>query len=154
MNYFLINIDANPKSESGYDISRAFKELPRLCQHMPQLQISVGDIVYIYLNKNDDNQLFSQRIKYKCKVIAVDVVEPDDDSKYFYSQEAYRKSIQKEKYMHLQFIKEINDDRLTFNAIKEAVESKKPNFTYVAKGTKCNNAFPELFDYILSVDMD
>jgi 5-methylcytosine-specific restriction protein A len=104
-------ISANGKM---YDHASSFAHHGSIDWRQGNVKYSIGDTVYIYCT----NPI--QRIRYKCKVTALNKQSPDirDDKEYWLIQEEYDKSLDG-NFFSLQLIEEVDSVKLSLPVLKE-----------------------------------
>jgi 5-methylcytosine-specific restriction protein A len=104
-------ISANGKM---YDHASSFAHHGSIDWRQGNVKYSIGDTVYIYCT----NPI--QRIRYKCKVTALNKQSPDirDDKEYWLIQEEYEKSLDG-NFFSLQLIEEVDSVKLSLPVLKE-----------------------------------
>lgn len=104
-------ISANGKM---YDHASSFAHHGSIDWRQGNVKYSIGDIVYIYCT----NPI--QRIRYKCKVTALDKNSSQirDDKEYWLIQDEYEKSLDG-KFFSLQLIEEVDSEKLSLSVLQK-----------------------------------
>ena len=104
-------ISANGKM---YDHASSFAHFGSIDWRQGNAKYSVGDVVYIYCTAP------IQRIRYKCKVTALDKNSPEirDDKAYWVDQKEYEKSLGG-KFFNLELIEEVDSEKLSLPLLME-----------------------------------
>lgn len=93
-----------------YNFVDAFHDLKKV-DYRQNANYEVGDIIYIYSSGNE------QMIRFKCKVIKIDINELEIDDRKYYGEEQNYESY--DKYVELEMIDEYNNDLYSCQALEK-----------------------------------
>lgn len=102
-------------NENVFDVASAFAHCDSIDWRQGKTKYKVGDVVYIY------STLPVQRIRYKCRVTAVDKKSSEcrDDNDFWIDKEEYEKSLGRDLFFNLELLDEVDSKDLSLPYLQE-----------------------------------